>query len=90
MADERRNYGAGDLAEDLKNNVEEIATEVEMTLNETRPEDFSPEAWEAMREAVREARRTLREMLEQIERKRIEAEEYDPEADGERYETYWA
>ena len=78
-----------DLAEDLKNYVDEISAETEMTLNETRPEDFTGGDWDCLREAVKEARKTLREMLEMIDRKQIEADEYDPEADEERYATYW-
>ena len=78
-----------DLAEDLKNYVDEVSAETEMTLNETRPENFSGADWDCLREAVKEARKTLREMLEMIDRKQIEADEYDPEADEERYATYW-
>lgn len=78
-----------DLAEDLKNYVDEVSAETEMTLNETRPEDFTGGDWDCLREAVKEARKTLREMLEMIDRKQIEADEYDPEADEERYATYW-
>ena len=82
-----RGYDANDIAEDLKNNIEEIAGDTEMTLNETNPADFKPEDWEAMRDAIKEARRTLRELQEQIDRKQIEAEEFD--ADDARYETSW-
>ena len=78
-----------DLAEDLKNYVDEVSAETEMTLNETRPEDFTGGDWDCLREAVKEARKTLREMLEMIDRKQFEADEYDPEADEERYATYW-
>ena len=78
-----------DLAEDLKNYVDEVSAETEMTLNETRPEDFTGGDWDCLREAVKEARKTLREMLEMIDRKQIEADEYDPDADEERYATYW-
>ena len=78
-----------DLAQDLKNYVDEVSAETEMTLNETRPENFSGADWDCLREAVKEARQALREMLEQIDRKQIEADEYDPEADEERSATYW-
>ena len=84
-----RGYDANDIAEDLKNNVEEIAADVEATLAEAKPEDFDFEAWGVMRKAISEARKTLREMLEQIDRRQTEAEEYDPEADENRYATYW-
>ena len=84
-----RGYDANDIAEDLKNNIEEIAADTEVTLDETRPEDFKPEDWEALRNAIKEARRTLRDLEEQIERKGREAEDYDPEADEERYAPYW-
>ena len=84
-----QSYSANDIAEDLKNNIEEIAGDTEMTLNETNPADFKPEDWEAMRDAIKEARKTLRDLEEQIERKGREAEDYDPEADEERYATYW-
>ena len=84
-----QSYSANDIAEDLKNNIEEIAGDTEMTLNETNPADFKPEDWEAMRDAIKEARRTLRELQEQIERKCHEAEDYDYETDENRYATYW-
>ncbi len=82
-----QSYSANDIAEDLKNNIEEIAADTELTLDETRPEDFKPEDWEGVRNAIKEARRTLRELQEQIDRKQIEAEEFD--ADDARYETSW-
>lgn len=89
MAKNGRGYDADDIAEDLKNNIEEIAADTEVTLDETKPEDFKPENWEGLREAIKEARRTLWEMLERIERKEIEAEDYDHETDENRYATYW-
>ena len=79
-----------DLAEDLKNNIEEIAADTEATLDDTKAEDFKAEDWEGLRTAIKEARRTLRDLEEQIERKGREAEDYDPEADENRYATYWA
>ena len=78
-----------DIAEDLKNYVDEVSTVTEMTLNETRPEDFIGADWDCLREAVKEARKTLREMLEKIDRKQTEADEYEPEDDEVRYATYW-
>ena len=82
-------YSANDIAEDLKNNIEEIAGDTELTLDETKPEDFKAEDWETLRNALKEARRTLRDLEEQIERKGREAEDYDREADENRYATYW-
>ena len=82
-----RGYDANDIAEDLKNNIEEIAGDTELTLDETKPEDFKADDWEGLRNAIKEARRTLRELQEQIDRKQIEAEEFD--ADDARYETSW-
>ena len=84
-----RGYDANDIAEDLKNNIEEIAADTELTLDETRPEDFKPEDWEGVRNAIKEARRTLRDMEERIDRMEREAEDYDREADECRYATYW-
>ena len=84
-----RGYDANDIAEDLKNNIEEIAGDAELTLDETKPEDFKAEDWEGLRNAIKEARRTLRDLEEQIERKEAEAEDYDPETDENRYATYW-
>ena len=84
-----RGYDADDIAEDLKNNIEEIAADTEGTLDETRPEDFKAEDWEVLRNAIKEARRTLRDLEEQIERKCHEAEDYDLEMDENRYATYW-
>lgn len=84
-----RGYDADDIAEDLKNNIEEIAADTEVTLDETKPEDFKAEDWEVLRNAIKEARRTLRDLEEQIERKEIEAEDYNHETDENRYATYW-
>ena len=82
-------YSANDIAEDLKNNIEEIAGDTELTLDETKPEDFKAEDWETLRNALKEARRTLRDLEERIDRKEREAEDYDREADENRYATYW-
>ena len=84
-----QSYSANDIAEDLKNNIEEIAGDTELTLDETRPEDFKAEEWEGLRNAIKEARRTLRDLEERIERKGREAEDYDREADENRYASYW-
>ena len=84
-----RGYDADDIAEDLKNNIEEIAADAEGTLDETRPEDFKAEDWEVLRNAIKEARRTLRDLEEQIERKGREAEDYEYETDENRYATHW-
>ena len=84
-----RGYDADDIAEDLKNNIEEIAADTEGTLDEISPEDFKAEDWEVLRNAIKEARRTLRDLEEQIERKCHEAEDYDLEMDENRYATYW-
>ena len=84
-----RGYDADDIAEDLKNNIEEIAADTEGTLDETSPEDFKAEDWEVLRNAIKEARRTLRDLEEQIERKGREAEDYEYETDENRYASYW-
>ena len=84
-----RGYDADDIAEDLKNTIEEIAADTEVTIDETSPEDFKAEDWEVLRNAIKEARRTLRDLEEQIERKGREAEDYDYETDENRYATYW-
>ena len=82
-------YDANDIAQDLKNTVEEIATATEMTLDETRPEDFKSGDWTALREAVKEAKRLLEDIEEMIDRHETEAENYDRETDENRYETWW-
>ena len=84
-----RGYDADDIAEDLKNTIEEIAADTELTIDETKPEDFKAEDGEVVRNAIKEARRTLRDLEEQIERKCNEAEDYDYETDENRYATYW-
>ena len=84
-----QNYDANDLVDDIRNNADEVATAVEAILAETRPENFDAAAWEAVAKAAKDARRTLHEIEEMIERKEAEAENYDPEADENRYETWW-
>ena len=86
---EKTNYGAADIAEDLKNLGDEIATDTERTLDETHPREFRHEDWEAMREAIRTMRAKLDEMEEMIDRAASEADGYDEEAEEDRYETYW-
>ena len=84
------NYGAQAIAEDLENLGEEIATDTEMTLTETKPEDFDHGDWKALREAIKSMREKLDAMEEMIDRAETEAGEYDEEAAEDRYETYWA
>ena len=83
---EKTNYGAAEIAEDLENLGEEIATDTEATLTETRPQDFDHDDWKALREAIK----AMRARLEMIDRAETEAEDYDEETAGDRYETYWA
>ena len=85
----KQNYGAAEIAEDLENLGEEIATDTERTLDETHPREFRHEDWEAMREAIRTMRAKLDEMEEMIDRAASEADGYDEEAEEDRYETYW-
>lgn len=87
---EKTNYGAAEIAEDLKSLGDEIATDTERTLDETHPREFRHEDWEAMREAIRTMREKLDEMEEMIDRAETEADEYDEETAEDRYETYWA
>lgn len=89
MSNNTTTYDANDIAQDLKTNVEEIATATEMTLDETRPEEFNSDDWTALREAVKEAKRLLEEIEEMIDRHETEAENYDRETDENRYETWW-
>ena len=89
MSNNTTTYDANDIAQDLKTNVEEIAMATEMTLDETRPEEFKSDDWTALREAVKEAKRLLEEIEEMIDRHETEAENYDREADENRYETWW-
>ena len=83
-------YDANDIAQDLKNTIEEIATATEMTLTETKPESFLSDDWAALREAIKAAKETLDELEEMIGRHETEADEYDIEIDENRYETWWA
>ena len=85
----KQNYGAAEIAEDLKNLGDEIATDTERTLDETHPREFRHEDWEAMREAIGTMRAKLDEMEEMIDRAACEADGYDEEAEEDRYETYW-
>ena len=81
--------GAQAIAEDLENLGEEIANDTEMTLTETKPEDFDHYEWKALREAIKAMREKLDEMEEMIDRAETEADEYDEETAEDRYETYW-
>ena len=83
-------YGARAIAEDLGNLGEEIATDTEMTLTETKPQDFNHDEWETLREAIKAMREKLDAMEEMIDRAEAEAEEFDEDAGEDRYETYWA
>ena len=83
-------YRAQAIAEDLENLGEEIATDTEMTLTETKPEDFDHDEWKALREAIKAMREKLDAMEEMIDRAETAAEEYDEETSEDRYETYWA
>ena len=87
---EKETYGAQAIAEDLENLGEEIATDTEMTLTETKPEDFDHDEWKALREAIKAMREKLDAMEKMIDRAETEAEEYDEDAAEDRYETYWA
>ena len=88
---EKTNYGAAEIAEDLENLGEEIATDTEMTLTETRPQDFDHDDWKALREAIKSMRGKLDEMEEMIDRAEDAANGYDEDADdGEDYESFWA
>ena len=82
-------YRAQAIAEDLENLGEEIATDTEMTLTETKPEDFDHDEWKALREAIKSMREKLDAMEEMIDRAETEADEYDEETAEDRYETYW-
>ena len=86
----KETYGAQAIAEDLENLGEEIATDTEMTLTETRPQDFDHDDWKALREAINSMCGKLDEMEEMIDRAETEADEYDEDAGEDRYETYWA
>ena len=83
-------YGAQAIAEDLGNLGGELATDTEMTLTETKPEDFDHDDWKVLREAIKSMREKLDAMEEMIDRAETEAEEYDEETAEDRYESYWA
>ena len=84
-------YGAQAIAEDLENLGEEIATDTEMTLTETKPQDFDNDDWKVLREAIKSMREKLDEMEEMIDRAEDAANAYDEDADeGEDYESFWA
>ena len=83
-------YGAQAIAEDLENLGEEIATDTEMTLTETKPQDFDHDDWKVLREAIKSMREKLDAMEEMIDRAETVAGEYDEETAEGRYETYWA
>ena len=88
---EKTNYGAAEIAEDLENLGEEIATDTEATLTETRPQDFDHDDWKALRDAIKSMREKLDEMEEMIDRAEDAANGYDEVADeGEGYESFWA
>ena len=89
MEDKKTNYGPMDIAEDLCNLCDEILADTETALAETRPEDFDADEWGKLREAIADVKKKLDELDEGIDRKETEAEEYDPEADENRYATYW-
>ena len=87
----REKYEARDIAGDLERLGEEIATDIERTLDETHPSDFRHEDWAAMREAIKAMREKLDEMEEMLDRAASEADAYDEDADeGEDYESFWA
>lgn len=85
---DKRGYRAEDIAADLENLGEEIANDTERTLAETEPEDFSFDAWAAMREAIKAMREKLDEMEAAIDRAEDEANERGDAAEGE-WESYW-
>ena len=87
---EKTNYGAAEIAEDLNNLGDEIATDTELTLDETHPRDFDFDEWAKMREAIKAMREKLDAMEEMIDRAETEADEYDEETAEDRYESYWA
>jgi len=88
---EKTNYGAAEIAEDLNNLGDEIATDTERTLDETHPREFDFDEWAKMREAIKAMREKLDEMEEMIDRAEDAANGYDEDADeGEGYESFWA
>ena len=89
MENKKTNYGPKDIADDLLHLCDELLADTETTLAETKPEGFDADEWGKLREAIADAKKRLDELDEAIERKETEAEEYDPEADENRYATYW-
>ena len=89
MNDKTQQCGAEDLAQDIRNNAEEAATDLEAILGETKPEDFNGDDWECVREAIKAARANLDAMEDALDEKQSEADEYDPETDENRYATWW-
>ena len=89
MENQKTNYEPKDIAHDLWHLCDELLADTETTLAETKPEDFDADGWGKLREAIADRKKKLTELDEAIERKEIEAEEYDPEFDRERYETCW-
>ena len=88
---EKTNYRAAEIAEDLNNLGDEIATDTERTLDETHPREFDFDEWAKMREAIKAMREKLDEMEEMIDRAEDAANGYDEDADeGEGYESFWA
>lgn len=51
---------------------EEIAADTEMTLTETKPQDFDHDDWKALREAIKSMREKLDAMEEMIDRAETE------------------
>ena len=78
-----------DLAKDLENLGEEITNELGAELDETHPADYQEDDWSEFREAIKSMREKLDEMERMLDEKLAEAEEYDPEGDKEKYESYW-
>ena len=87
---EKTNYGAAEIAEDLNNLGEEIATDTGRTLDETHPREFDFDEWAKMREAIKSSRERLDAMEDMIARAETEADEYDEETAEDRYESFWA
>ena len=89
MRDRTQQCGAEDFAADIRNNAEEVATDLEATLGEIKPEDYRGDDWECVREAIKAARANLDAMEDALNEKQAEADEYDPETDESRYATWW-
>ena len=89
MENPKTNYAPKDIADDLLHLCDELLTDTETALAETKPEDFDADEWGKLRDAIADAKKRLDELDESVERKETEAEEYDPEADENRYATYW-